>query len=205
MGKKYGAILLAGGLSSRMGRDKASLILEGRTLLERLLLILRPLVAETVVIRAPGQSIPRISEDLKTWIKIGRDSITGRGPLQGIADALPLLSADIEIIYLLTCDLPYLNREWLQTLQDILTDEYDIVCTDEDNITNPLLAIYRRVVLESAEKILSSGKRRPLLLWEGWRMAKLSAPEETPWICQDANTPEEFKKAKNHFSKKNND
>ena len=205
MKKKYGAILLAGGLSSRMGRDKASLILEGQTLLERLLLILRPLVAETVVIRAPGQSIPRISEDLKTWIKIGRDSITGRGPLQGIADALPLLSADIEIIYLLTCDLPYLNREWLQTLQDILTDEYDIVCTDEDNITNPLLAIYRRVVLESAEKILSSGKRRPLLLWEGWRMAKLSAPEETPWICQDANTPEEFKKAKNHFSKKNND
>ena len=205
MKKKYGAILLAGGLSSRMGRDKASLILEGQTLLERLLLILRPLVSETVVIRAPGQSIPRISEDLETWIKIGRDSITGRGPLQGIADALPLLSADIEIIYLLTCDLPYLNREWLQTLQDILTDEYDIVCTDEDNITNPLLAIYRRAVLESAEKILSSGKRRPLLLWEGWRMAKLSAPEETPWICQDANTPEEFKKAKNHFSKKNND
>jgi len=53
MKKQYGAILLAGGLSSRMGRDKASLEIGGRTMLERLLLILRPLVAETVVMRAP--------------------------------------------------------------------------------------------------------------------------------------------------------
>ena len=43
MKKQYGAILLAGGLSSRMGQDKASLEIEGQTLLERLLLILYPL------------------------------------------------------------------------------------------------------------------------------------------------------------------
>jgi len=202
MKKQYGAILLAGGLSTRMGQDKAALEIEGRTMLERLLLTLRPLVAETVVIRAATQTLPKIPQELKTWIKVGRDSVEGRGPLQGIVDALPLLSAEIDKVFLLTCDLPYLTGEWLQTLRDIMTDEYDLVCTEEDNITNPLLALYRRPVLEPASELLAAGKRRPLLLWDGWRMARLSAPEETPWICQDANTPEEFQKAKTYFQTK---
>ena len=98
-------------------------------------------------------------------------------------------------MFLLTCDLPYLTEEWLQTLRDIMTDEYDLVCTEEGNITNPLLALYRRPVLEPAAELLAKGKRRPILLWEGWRMARLSSPEETPWICKDVNTPDEFKKA----------
>ena len=202
MKKQYGAILLAGGLSSRMGRDKASLEIGGRTMLERLLLILRPLVAETVVMRAPGQILPRISRELQDWIKLGTDSVAERGPLQGIVDALPLLSSEIDKVFLLTCDLPYLTEEWLQTLRDIMTDEYDLVCTEEGNITNPLLALYRRPVLEPAAELLAEGKRRPILLWDGWRMARLSSPEETPWICQDVNTPDEFKKAQLFFQRK---
>lgn len=199
MKKQYGAILLAGGLSSRMGQDKASLEIGGQTMLERLLLVLRPIVAETVVMRAPGQILPRIAKELQDWIRVGWDSVEKRGPLQGIVDALPLLSSEIDKVFLLTCDLPYLTGEWLQTMRDIMTDEYDLVCTEEDNITNPLLALYRRPVLEPAAKLLAEGKRRPLLLWDGWRMARLSSPEETPWICQDVNTPDEFKKAKTYF------
>tara|TARA_Y100001970_G_C14105645_1_gene787947 strand:+ start:145 stop:759 length:615 start_codon:yes stop_codon:yes gene_type:complete len=203
MRKHFGAILLAGGQSSRMGQDKASLEINGQTLIERLLFVLRPIVEETVVIRAPGQALPRINKDLLEWIKVGWDSVRERGPLQGIVDALPLLNADIDKIFIITCDLPYLTSEWLQLLRDIMTEEYDIVCTEENNITNPLLGIYKREVLEAAEKIVSSGKSRPILLWEGWKMARLSAPEETPWICMDANTPLEFEKAKKFFKKKN--
>jgi len=77
--------------------------------------------------------------------------------------------------------------------------------SEEDKITNPLLALYRRPVLKLASKLLAEGKRRPLLLWEGWRMASLSAPEETPWICRDANTPEEYQEAQAYFQTKNND
>ena len=201
MKENSGAILLAGGRSSRMGKDKASLEINKQTLLERLLLVLRPITDEVVVIRGPGQSLPKISKELETWIKVGCDSVGGRGPLQGIVDALPLLSKETEKIFIITCDLPYLTSEWLQMLYDVMTDDYDIVCTEENNITNPLLGIYRRSVLEPAAKILSSGKRRPFLLWEGWRMASLSAPKETPWICMDTNTPIEFEKAKKYFQK----
>ncbi|MBS1254316.1 MAG: putative molybdenum cofactor guanylyltransferase [Deltaproteobacteria bacterium] len=201
MNEHYGAILLAGGRSSRMGRDKAFLEISGKTMLERLLLSLYPIVAETVVIRAPGQKMPRLPQELQEWIRVGQDSVEGRGPLQGIVDALPLLSSAIDKVFLITCDLPSLSTNWLQTLSDIMTDEYDLVCTEENNIANPLLALYRRPVLEPASKLLAEGIRRPISLWEGWRVARLSAPLETPWICRDVNTPEEFQEAQTYLSK----
>ena len=200
MNEKYGAIILAGGRSSRMGKDKASLKISGKSMIERLLLELSPIVAQVVVIRAPGQTIPHIPKELNDRTHIGWDSVKDRGPLQGIVDALPLLNSEIDKVFLLTCDLPYITTNWFQTLKDVMTDEFDMVCTEENEIINPLLAIYRRPVIEPASKLISEGKRRPISLWEGWRMARLSAPNETPWICRDVNTPEEFKKAKTYFA-----
>ena len=107
MRTNYGAILLAGGLSSRMGKDKSSLVINGCTLLERLLLLIKPLVVEVIVMRAPGQEIPKFSEDLESFVKFGCDSLIERGPLQGIADAIPHLSEKIDKVFILTCDLPY--------------------------------------------------------------------------------------------------
>ena len=205
MNEQYGAIILAGGRSSRMGKDKASLEISGKSMVERLLLKLSPIVAEVVVIRAPGQTMLNIPEELQDQIRVGWDSVKDRGPLQGIVDALPLLNSTIDKVFLLTCDLPYITTEWLQTLKDIMTDEFDLVCTEENEIINPLLAIYRRPVLEPASKLLAEGKRRPISLWEGWRMARLTAPEETPWICRDVNTPEEFKEAQNFLTNTEND
>ena len=169
-------------------------------MIERRLLELSPIVAQVVVIRAPGQTIPNIPKELKDRTHVGWDSVKDRGPLQGIVDALPLLNAEIDKVFLLTCDLPYITTNWFQTLKDVMTDEFDMVCTEENEIINPLLAIYRRPVLEPASKLISEGKRRPISLWEGWRMARLSAPNETPWICRDVNTPEEFKKAKTYLA-----
>ena len=205
MKEKYGAIILAGGSSSRMGKDKASLKISGESMVERLVLRLSPIVAEIVVIRAPGQTIPNIPEKLKHRTKVGWDSVKDRGPLQGIVDALPLLNSAIDKVFLLTCDLPHITTDWLQTLKDFMTEEFDLVCTEENEISNPLLAIYRRPVLEPASKLLAGGKRRPISLWEGWRMARISAPKETPWICRDVNTPEEFHEAHNYLTSTEND
>ena len=157
------------------------------------------------MIRAPGQTMPSIPKKLKDKIRVGWDSVIGRGPLQGIVDALPLLNSNIDNVFILTCDLPYITTEWLQNLKDVLTEEFDLVCTEENEISNPLLAIYRRTVLEPASKLLTEGKRRPISLWKGWRMARLSAPEETPWICRGVNTPEEFKEAQNYLTSNWND
>ena len=106
----------------------------------------------------------------------------------------------------------------------VLSDEADNVATtssdfettyNEDEIYDPIEPINRaifgfnniadKIILEPAAKILSNGGRRPLLLWDGWRMAKISSPEETPWICKDTNTPLEFLNAKKILKKISND
>ena len=75
MNEQYGAIILAGGRSSRMGQDKASLEISGESMVERLFLKLSPIVAEVVVIRAPGQTMPKIPEELRYQIRVGWDSV----------------------------------------------------------------------------------------------------------------------------------
>ncbi|KAF1003596.1 MAG: Molybdenum cofactor guanylyltransferase [Luteibacter sp.] len=73
-----GGLVLAGGLSSRMGRDKASLIVDGVTVLERTSRVLRDVGAELVVMSGsrPG-GIP--------------DRFDAAGPLGGLASAAPFL------------------------------------------------------------------------------------------------------------------
>ena len=75
-----------------MGEDKASLEISGKSMVERLLLKLSPIVAEVVVMRAPGQTMPNIPKELQGRIQVGWDSVKDRGPLQGIVDALPPVS-----------------------------------------------------------------------------------------------------------------
>ena len=104
MKEQYGAIILAGGKSSRMGEDKASLEISGISMVERLLLKLSSIATEVVVMRAPGQTMPNVPKELQGRIKVGWDSVKDRGPLQGIVDALPLLNSAIDKVFLLTCD-----------------------------------------------------------------------------------------------------
>ena len=60
-----GALVLAGGLSTRMGRDKATLPFGGRTLLEHVLARLAPCVTETVVVTRAEQTLPPLPEDVQ--------------------------------------------------------------------------------------------------------------------------------------------
>ena len=197
------AIILAGGRSSRMGKDKAGLTLNGQTFLERTIQVVNELVDQIVIMRAPGQVQPDLAQQLAAKVQFGRDSVEGQGPLQGIADGMRLLNDEIDRVFLLTCDLPCLSLDWLQHLQNSLTDEYDLVCTEESQISNPLLAIYRRPVLEPAQQFLDTGERRPFQLWQGWRVLKTTVPESLMWICQDVNTHNEFQQLKTFLRKQN--
>ena len=86
--------LLAGGLSSRMGRDKARLRLGRRTLLGHVRAVARALALPVRVIR--------------------RDLVPRCGPLGGVYTAL--LTSRAEIILFMACDMPFVSVELLQTL-----------------------------------------------------------------------------------------
>ncbi|PCI29039.1 MAG: hypothetical protein COB67_05070 [SAR324 cluster bacterium] len=200
--ERTAVILLAGGLSSRMGRDKANLRLQGRTQLDHLLETLEPLVSESIVMLADQQAMPELTTKLKHTVKIGRDRVAQQGPLQGIADALPLIASQIERVLVVTCDLPYLSLEWLRALHNALQGDVDAVCTLAGGYKNALLGCYRKKVLEKAPEILLEGKKRPVFLWEGSNVLFLEPAPDKLLNCQDMNTPEEYQKAQEFFSAK---
>lgn len=188
---KTGAILLAGGRSTRMGSDKAFLSWSGKTLLERLLEELQPIVTEVVIMRAPDQPRAAFPQFPEAFLRWGQDSQPDQGPLQGIADALPLLSPDLNQAFVLSCDLPRLTTDWLSRLQQA-GQAADVACTEHQGIANPLLAWYRRDVLEQAPRLRAEGKRRPLALWEGFQVVSVVPEQAWEVQVQDANTPEAF-------------
>ena len=86
------ACILAGGLSSRMGRDKSRVRLSGRTLLARVRAGIKPLPVPVRVIR--------------------RDLVPRCGPIGGIYTALQTSRA--AALLFLPCDMPFLTPELLK-------------------------------------------------------------------------------------------
>ena len=197
----YTAILLAGGESRRMGVNKAEMKIGNITLLERALSVLDPVVDHIIVMLGRHHPTPLLRENLKHKISFGRDSCQKQGPLQGIADAIPLIPGYADRIYVITCDLPYLTSDWLNAMKDALKEDIDVVHAVDDNITNPLLALYRKKVLMRAKILLDGNQRRPISLWEGFRLQGVFASSDNPKVCQDINTPEEFEKAQAELSR----
>ncbi|GFK95662.1 putative molybdenum cofactor guanylyltransferase [Fundidesulfovibrio magnetotacticus] len=100
------AVILAGGQSRRLGRDKAAVLMEGRTLLERAVALAGNFCAEVAVSgRDPGP-LPGVS----CWFL---DERPGNGPMGGILTALERFRAPCLV---LSCDLPFLDRSTLGTL-----------------------------------------------------------------------------------------
>ncbi len=96
--------VLAGGASSRLGRDKAALRLDGETdLLSRTVALLRGVTATVIVI---GRSHPGCASV--------PDLLPGRGPVGGIASALAHAAGAACLV--LSCDLPFMTSEVLVRL-----------------------------------------------------------------------------------------
>ena len=107
------ALLLAGGKSSRMGRDKALLEIDGQPLWQRQIATLRALAPEQLLLSGP----PRAD-----WngYDVLPDEMTDAGPLAGIAAALEkCLSCHLVV---LAVDLPYMTRNFLESLLALCLD-----------------------------------------------------------------------------------
>jgi molybdopterin-guanine dinucleotide biosynthesis protein A len=130
------AVLLAGGESRRMGRDKATLEWRGRPLWEWQLEKLRVLCPEKILLSARSDVSWR-----PTDVELVLDAPPSRGPLSGLAAAL----ASIETDYLLALaiDLPFMTAEHLRFLCGLATDKSGVIPTI-DGRGEPLAAIYPR-------------------------------------------------------------
>lgn len=160
-----GAIVLAGGRSTRMGRDKASLPFRGTTLLGRAITTLSTVVDRVVVVARRAQALPA-SPPLPRAVPVdvAFDRVEDAGPVGGLVAGLEAL--DAELVYLSSCDVPWLRP----TFVDAMFAEaagVDVALPEVEGRLHPLAGVYRRdAVLPAARAQLAAGRLRPVFLLE---------------------------------------
>ena len=145
------AILLVGGLSSRMGRPKALLPFDGEPLVTHLVRRLRGRFDEVVVVAASGQELPSLDA------RIARDEVAERGPIGGLHAGLRAASSDA--CFVGSCDMPFLNADLAAYLVGELEGR-DAVVPIHGGKLQPLHAAYSRKIADRLRAPIANGELR---------------------------------------------
>ena len=184
----YG-LILAGGASKRMQRDKAALKIQGKIQLDRAFeLLSRYLHRVFVSVRADQTSDPT-----RAHLPMIVDSVEGAGPIVGIRSAL---AAHPEVAWLvLACDLPFLSDTAIEELlrrrdPSALATAYK---SAHDGLPEPLCAIWEPSAAPTLAEYQAAGGHCPrkFLIRHGAHLIDLPDPR----ALDNVNTPEEYSQA----------
>ena len=146
-------IVLAGGKSTRFGRDKASELLQGETLLQRTVRCLTSLAVEIIVVRAPGEATPVPAHAPR--LREVADIYAERGPLGGIYAGLVASASFHNLV--VGCDMPFLNLDLIRYLFSIARG-FDVVMPRMGGKTEALHAVYSKNCLRPIESLIRRGE-----------------------------------------------
>ena len=179
------AVILAGGRSSRMGRDKALLELNEQKFIDHLVQELsgccKVMISAAHQDDYAGYGVPVIADETK-----------GIGPIEGIRQALR--SSGSDYVFVCAVDTPFVRKEMIQYLAEFISSDYDaFVFRDGDRI-HPHIGIYSRAALPVIEEMI--GEKQ-------YRLTKLLSRIRTKYVdigtsCFDRkalrniNTPDDY-------------
>ena len=186
--KKSGisAIILCGGKSTRMGKDKAGLLIGKKTFLQQ--------IEEHV---SGADEVLLSVKDRRDYPEIGarhiEDRETDKGPLMGLCSVLEECSYDK--VWVMSCDMPLVNWDTAQELEHYLTDGIDaVIPVDRTGKKYVLCAWYRKSILEILKEQLESGDLKVKHLLERLRVCYVAVEGLTDGSrkFQNINTREEY-------------
>jgi molybdenum cofactor guanylyltransferase len=152
---KISCIALAGGKSTRLGRNKLFEIIGGKTLFDRVISRLALFESEIIVVTSKEEDIPRSSN--YPGMKIVHDVFPGKGSLGGIYTGLVNSKTFYNLI--VAGDMPFLNYDLLKYF--VKTAEgFDLAAFDKSNKFEPLHAVYSRNCIFPLERLIQSGNAR---------------------------------------------
>ena len=167
-----GALVLCGGRSTRMGRDKASLPFLGESLLARAVRRVRRVVDDVVVVARPGQRLPSVAGPHR----VARDEVEDRGPLGGLAAGLRAAGGDVDVMLAVACDAPFVEAAAAELVFARLGDA-DIAMVVEGGRPCPLFAVYRTSLAPRIDRLLAAGRLRPVFLLDEAPSVRINAEE----------------------------
>ena len=188
------AAILAGGQAARFGgRDKSTLLIDGRTLLNRQLDALAPLTDDVMIVsdRARGDGARAFQS---SGPRIVHDIVPGCGPLGGLHAALTAARGDA--LLLVACDMPYLSSAFAAYLLS-LAGGADIVVPRSERGYHPLCAVYTRACLEPAAARLAERRLKMRDLVDSMRTRVVPIEEirqfgDPERLLTNVNTPADY-------------
>lgn len=183
------ALILTGGASSRMGRDKAGLEVEGVPLLQAMVERFRPHFDEVVIsVDRPGRFDTFGAREIVDWYP-------GRGPLAGLHAALAETEADAA--FMTAVDLPYADPTLAKRMAELMEPGYDAAVLQRGGRYEPVFAVYRNTVLPFAEKCLKEQRLRFSQFLAAIRIREILPNELEAWnldrVLFNMNRPDEYK------------
>jgi len=191
MDSDVSAFVLAGGKSTRMGTDKAFVLLDGRTLLARMLEVARSLAPQVVIV---GDSAK-----FSAFAPVVGDVFPGCGPLGGIHAALRASETDLNLI--LAVDIPFISPALVNyLLSRARNSDATVTLPRAAGGLQPLCAVYRRGFANLAEAALREGKNKIDALFDKASMLIISEQEIehagfSPVVFRNLNTPQDLTSA----------
>ena len=185
------AFILAGGKSTRMGADKAFVLLNGRSLLARALDTLRSLTPKVQIVGNPDK--------FRAFAPVVQDIFPNCGPLGGIHAALRFSADELNVI--LAVDTPFVSLALLQFMVARAGSSPGLVTVARANgLLQPLCGIYRRGFADVAEKALRSGCNKIDAAFDTTSTQEIAEQELSdagflPAIFRNLNTPDELAQA----------
>lgn len=140
------AIILAGGKSSRMGKDKAFVAFSGRPLIEILIDKISSVFGDLIIVT----NKPALYR--KYGLRIEVDITKDKGPLAGIYTGL--ISSEDNYNFIFACDMPFLSRDLIRYMAGE-RDGYDAVIPEYNGRLEPLCAVYSKSCIRPIETELS--------------------------------------------------
>ncbi|WP_458124372.1 molybdenum cofactor guanylyltransferase [Paenibacillus sp. Z3-2] len=200
--REFTGIILAGGLSSRMGANKAMLELNGSVVLQHVTKAMRPAVSRIIVAAGPNMT---------TYGEMGyecvQDHYPGKGPLAGLHAALEASNTEWNLVC--ACDMPLLQTSFLDGIKKLAesADSYSAIVPRVDGRVHPLAGAYHKRVLPDLEQRLMQGHLRVMQWLEEIGCRYVEAEElERAGVHQLAmqmsnmNTPEAYEHIRNQDS-----
>ncbi|MDP8254685.1 MAG: molybdenum cofactor guanylyltransferase [Candidatus Alcyoniella australis] len=185
------AVILAGGRSRRMGRDKCLIELGGQPLIELLLRELQQ-AADQVLIAAN-----HVERFASLNVRVVSDIHPGNGALAGLHAGL--WACDGERAFVCACDMPRITAEVVRTMF-ALAPEADVVVPRLGEYLEPLCAVYSCSCLPHIERSIMCGERRLVSFYDKVRVVEVG-PQDFPddpllKFTTNINTPEDLEQLK---------
>jgi molybdopterin-guanine dinucleotide biosynthesis protein A len=158
-------VIMAGGASRRLGRNKALERIGGRALIERVTDGLVPLTTEVLAVVARREQAAALR--LPSRVRVVTDRYPGRGSLGGIFTGLEASAEPWSLV--VACDMPFLNPELLRHLIEESAN-VDAVVPRLEEQPEPLHALYSKACLGPLERMLRADQLKIAPLFEAVRV-----------------------------------